>query len=216
MKRMIRAAAAAAILVGGLGSLGCVHTGKSDEDCRYRNWVDPCYPERYNHAARQAVIAPFAQQVQNGHVLNQTVFNWYFEYASDKLTPAGMEKLDSIARTRPSPDPRIFLQTARDLPPNLDAAKIVAARTDLDLKRAAAVQKYLASEPAFAPVAYEIFVHDPAVPGINAEMGLRSYNGSFQGYRGNISGSTGGAGAGVISTGGGTSLTAPPATGTGR
>ena len=214
MKRMIRAAAAAAILVGGLGSLGCVHTGKSSEDCRYRNWVDPCYPERYNHAARQAVIAPFAQQVHNGHVLNQTVFNWYFEYASDKLTPAGQEKLDSLARTRPAPDPRLYLQTARDLPPNLDPAKVVAVRTDLDLKRAAAIQKYMASQPAFAPVAYEIFVHDPAVPGINAEMGLRGYNGSFNGYRGGIAGSAGATG--VIGTGGGTSLTAPAATGTGR
>ena len=37
-------------------------------------------------------------------------------------------------------------------------------------KRAAAVQKYLATVPSFAPVSYEIFVHNPATPGINAEF----------------------------------------------
>src|SRR5439155_11766631 len=85
MNRMIRAALAAAILTGGLGSIGCVHTGGSGGcgsagggdrdagDC-LRNFIDPCYPERYQHAARGAVVAPFAQQVYNGHVLNQTIW----------------------------------------------------------------------------------------------------------------------------------------------
>src|SRR5262245_49955435 len=108
MNRMIRAAAAAAILTSGLGSIGCVSTGSCGSgscgggalgghrgaargeghgalgDC-YRNFIDPCYPERYEHAARQAVLAPFAQQVHNGHVLNQTIWNYYFEAGSDKL-----------------------------------------------------------------------------------------------------------------------------------
>ncbi len=68
MTRFIRAASAAAILTSGLCSLGCVTGGGKTHGDAYRNAVDPCYPERYNHAARQAVLAPFAQQVHNGHV----------------------------------------------------------------------------------------------------------------------------------------------------
>jgi hypothetical protein len=235
MKRMIRAAAAAAILVSGLGSVGCVSTGTTGcgsggcgggtggagvagargeghgplGDC-YRNWVDPCYPERYNVAARQAVLAPFGQQVFNGHVMNQTVYNYYFDFGSDVLTPAGIEKLNSLARVRPAPDPRIFIQTARDLPSNLDPAKAEVARVDLDAKRAATVLKYMANQPAFAPITYEILVHDPIVPSIYSEFGSFAFRGSQQGYRGNVSGG----GTGVLGTGsGGGSLTAPPTSG---
>ena len=62
------------------------------------------------------MLAPFAAQVNNGQVLNQTVWNWYFETGTDKLTPAGRTKLDSIAQTRPQPDGReLYLQAARDV-----------------------------------------------------------------------------------------------------
>ena len=127
------------------------------------NAVEPCFPERYNHAARQAVIAPFAQQVNNGHYLTQTVWNYHFEAGTDKLTPAGLKKLDSLARTRPAPDPKVYIQTARDL--TAPVGTLADLRTDLDAKRAAAVQKYLAAQPAIgAPIAYEVYVHDAAVP----------------------------------------------------
>ena len=55
-----------------------------------------------------------------------------------------MDKLDQIARRRPHPDPRVFLQTARDMA--YDAGKPEDTRpsgTELDTKRVAAVQKYL-------------------------------------------------------------------------
>jgi hypothetical protein len=228
MNRMIRAATAVALLTAGLGSVGCVSTGSCGSgNCgggiggargargeghgpigdHGRNFIDPCYPERYGHAARQAVLAPFAQQVHNGHVLNQTIWNYYFEFGTDVLTPAGAEKLISLARVRPAPDPKLFLQTSRDLPPNVDPAKIADARYELDAKRAVAIQKFLASQPTFVPITYEIFVHDPATPGINAEMSSGAYRGSIQGYRGNI---TGGAGIGALGTGGSTNLTVAP------
>jgi hypothetical protein len=221
---MIRAATAAAILTCGLASVGCVSTGstgcggstgaygngKGNCGDHYRNFVDPCYPERYEYAARQAVIAPFAQQVHNGYVMNLTIWNYYFETGSDKLTLAGYEKLDSLARVRPGPDSKLYLQTARDLPANTDPAKAPDLRADLDVKRATAIQKYMSSQPAFGgPVAYEIYVHDATPTGINAEMGLRAYNGSFQGYRGGVSGG----GTGVLGTGGATNLTTPTTSG---
>ena len=64
--------------------------------CPTANLVDPCYPERYNYhgpAGGQAALAP---QVQNGHVLDQTIWNYYFEPGTDKLTrrpgPPGLHR----------------------------------------------------------------------------------------------------------------------------
>lgn len=215
MTKSLRATCAVAILTAGLGSVGCVGTGTTRESTlgdRYRNYVDPCYPERYNHAARQATLAPFAQQVHNGHVLNQTIYTYQFEYGTDKLNPSGMAKLDSIARTRPAPDPRLYLQAATDDIPVTDANadKVVEQRTELDAKRAAAIQKYLAAVPTFAPVNYEVLVHNPATPGIYSEFGVSAYRSSAQGYTGSAAG--GGAGNGSLSTGGGgANLTTAPA-----
>ncbi|AWM36779.1 hypothetical protein GobsT_53680 [Gemmata obscuriglobus] len=217
MTKSMRAAAAAAILTAGLGSVGCVGTGshrggEATLGDRYRNYVDPCYPERYNHAARQATIAPFAQQVHNGHVLNQTIFTYNFEQGTDKLTPAGMAKLDSIARTRPAPDPKLYIQAATDdiLLTDANADKIVELRAELDAKRAAAVQKYLATVPTYVPVQYEIAVHNPATPGVNAEFATGAYRTSAQNYSG-ARGSGSANGAAIGTGGGGTSLTTPPA-----
>ncbi|MBN9122534.1 MAG: hypothetical protein J0I06_25875, partial [Planctomycetes bacterium] len=187
MNRMFRAAAAAALLTSGLGSVGCVHTGGDGHGVigdKWRNAVDPCYPERYSHAARQAVIAPFAQQVANGHFLNQTIWNYYFEAGTDKLTPAGLQKLDSLARVRPAPDPKLYIQTATDLTiTDANAAKINDLRAELDGKRADAIQKYLAAVPAVAPVAYEVYVHNAPVPSIYADLSANAYRSSIQGYR---------------------------------
>jgi hypothetical protein len=215
MTKFIRAASAAAILTSGLCSAGCVtggHGGGSTIGDHARKYHDPCYPERYNHAARQAVLAPFAQQVHNGNVLHQTIYTYQFEDGSDKLTPAGMAKLDSIARARPV-DPKLFIQAATDLPlTDANAGKIVELRSELDAKRAASIQKYLASVPTYGPVNYEIHVHNPATPGISAEAAAGAYRGSLQDYSGGIGGG-GGAGGGSLSTGGGANLTAPPAAG---
>lgn len=228
MNRMMRAAAAAAILTSGLGSIGCVSTGNCGSGgCgsgsgvgaargdghgvlgdRYRNFIDPCYPERYNHAARQSVIYPFAQQVHNGQVLNQTIWNYHFEAGTDKLTPGGMEKLNALARTRPAPDPKLYIQAAVDVAlTDANADKINDLRADLDSKRAAAIQKYLSTVPAVAPVAYEVYVHNAPVPGVFADPVAGAYRASFLGYRGGI---TGAAGIGSLSTGGSTNLTVAP------
>jgi hypothetical protein len=200
MKRIIRVAATAAVLVSGLGSVGCMGTRESTLGDCYRKWCDPCYPERYNHAARQAVVAPFAQQVHNGHVLDQTLWNYHFETGTDKLNAGGMEKLDSIARTRPTPDSKLYIQAARDFAPSPD--KMAAAtRDELNTRRAAAIQRHMATQPM--PVPYEIFVHDPSVPGIRADFGGSAYTGSAQGYAGGL-----GAGrAAAAATGGGTNIT---------
>jgi hypothetical protein len=202
MSRYLRAAAAALLTAGGLGSLGCAHGDKPKATCEdhYRNWFDTNWPDRYDYAARQGVLAPFGQQVTNGHFLHQTVWNWYFEPGSDKLTPGGMDKLDSLARTTPGPDTKIYIQTARDLvvtPENTD--KIVAMRTDLDSRRAAAIQRYMGTQPGGA-IPYEIAVHDAPVPGMPGVFAGQSFRAQRTGY---VGGLTGGAGGNVTATGGG-------------
>jgi hypothetical protein len=115
MNRYIRAVAAAAILSGGLGSAGCANGPRPTVEDRYRNAWDESWPERYNYAARESVTAPFAQQVATGHFIDQTVWNWYFVPGSEKLTQGGLEKLDTLCRSTPSADPRLYIQTARDI-----------------------------------------------------------------------------------------------------
>jgi hypothetical protein len=184
MNRYTRAAAAALLMVGGLGSLGCVTTGKGGGS-RYRNAVDPSWPDRYNYAAREAVMAPFAQQVANGHFEERTLWNWYFEPGSDRLHPAGMAKLDAISR-RPN-DNKLFLQYAGDLPLTPDnAATIVDQRHELTAKRAAIVRQYLATKPGTPE--YDIAVHNGAMPSIYAPFSVNAFRGQRAGYVGGIQG----------------------------
>ena len=222
MSRLFRAAMIAALLPAGLASVGCVHTTGSDcgaggcgagaggADCgaRYRNWVDVSWPDRYNYAARQAVVAPFAQQAANGHFLNQTLWNFYFEPGTDRLTAGGMEKLDSLAHATPGPDPRIYLQHAQDIgatPDNL--AKLGGMRTDLDARRAAAVRRYMASSFG-PPIEYEVLVHDAPTPKLYGVFAGNAFRGQQLGYVGGIN-----ARSINISSVGGSASGPPPGTG---
>src|SRR5262249_1490501 len=57
MNGFIRKSAAAVCMTGGLALTGCHHLD---------DYVDPCYPERYQYAARQNIKAWFAPQINNG------------------------------------------------------------------------------------------------------------------------------------------------------
>lgn len=148
-------------LAGGLAGLGGC-------EC-YRNLVDPCWPDRYAYAARQEVCQGFVGQVNNGHVLDQTVWNYHFEAGSERLTPGGMKHLANLARRRPCPDARIYLQTAQDVPFDPAAPeKFVDARNNLDNQRVEAIQKYLNAQTAERPVPWLVAVHDPHEVGLAA------------------------------------------------
>jgi len=183
MKGFMKASLAVACLAGTVGCMG----GE-----RYRNLIDPCQMERYGAQARQEVISSFAPQVQNGRILDQTIWNWQFEAGTDKLNPSGMFKLDSLVRRRPEPDPRIFIATARDI--GYDTEKPDAygeARRDLDSKRAEAIQKYMAAQTAGRPMTFDILIHDPkdpGMPGISARAGWASQIGNYSGQLGTTGG----------------------------
>jgi hypothetical protein len=107
--------------------------------------------------------------VNNGHVLDQTIWNHHFEAGTDKLTGGAKEHLAYLARRRPAPNPTVFLQTAQDVvydPENPD--KFVETRNSLDQRRIQAIQKYLTAQTANRPVPFEIVVHDPAEVGMSA------------------------------------------------
>jgi hypothetical protein len=173
MKRFMTKLLTGAFLAGGVMATGChsVHSlhgmgGCADGDCTYCG--DPCWPDRYANEARAATVASFQPQVENGHVLDQTIWNMHFDYGTDRLNGAGMDKLDQLARRRPHPDTKLYMQTARDIP--YDAANpsdYSAKRNELDTKRITAIQKYLAATLTGRPANFDIQVHDPAYPGID-------------------------------------------------
>ena len=170
MNGFIKATVAGLCLGTGFTTLvGCDH---------YRQIVDPCWPERYNAEARLSVRDTFGAQAHNGHVLDQTVWNYQFEVdartgmGTDKLTVAGMEHLKYLARRQPVPDPNLFLQTAQDVAgaATMPLDKLAQTRSDLDNKRVAAIQKYMASLVCGRShaTAFDVAIIDPPEVGIAA------------------------------------------------
>jgi hypothetical protein len=151
----------------------------------YYHCVDPCYPERYDAVAHYNVNVAFAAQVNNGHVLDQTVWNTDFEAGTDKLTPGGLYHLAILARRRPHPDCKIYLQTAQDIDYNPNAPDVFTShRVDLDAQRVQAIMKYLQAQTAARPVAWDVVVHDPGEVGLSAvpvAATIVQRDGSFRG-----------------------------------
>ena len=176
MTNLTRHALAGMVLAGAIGTCGCKTLG----DC-----VDPCWPERYNFKARQEVISAFAPQVQNGHILDQTLYNTAFVAGTDELTNIGRDQIDTLVRRRPAPDPRIFLATARDLSYDpVNPGNYIEGRRTLDNSRAASVQRYLAAQTAGRPMQFEVVVHDPMPVGEHADpanKSIRLWQQSFTG-----------------------------------
>lgn len=160
-----------------------------------RELYDRCYPERYAALARREVNLAFTPQVQNGHVLDQTVWNHYFDAGTDRLNPLGQSQLQYIARRRPTPDTTVYLATANDL--GYDAAcpeRYAGARQELDTLRVASVQKYLTALNAGRPATYQVLVHDPGDVSIHTAPAGSSVIQMYGRYRGGLP-STGGGGA---------------------
>jgi hypothetical protein len=201
---------------GGSGYSGCSGCAGCDGHgfggCQvYRNLVDPCYPQRYEFMARREVNAAFIPQVQNGHVLDQTIWNWMFEPGTDRLTTGGLAHLAYIARRRPCPDTVVYLQTAQDVVYDPAAPdRMVTGRQDLDVKRSQAIERYLVAQTA-GHVVPQVIVHDPAEVGQAAipvgftvqQMYFRSRGGLQGGAGGNVVGGAGAVGGGGTGTGAG-------------
>ena len=187
-----------------IGASGLVLLAASGGCYTMGDFMDCCWPERYEFMARQEVNEGFATQAQNGHILDQTVFNYDFEYdiekgvGTDRLTPAGREHLLYILRRRPHPDCHVFLQTAHDVVYDPAAPeKFTLDRQNLDARRIQAIQTYLAAEGAGRALDFQVVVHDPADPGISAIPAGVSIQRMYGGAQGILGGGVGGGGAGV-------------------
>jgi len=128
-----------------------------------------------------------ASQVRNGHILEQTVWNYEFDPGTNRLTPGGMEHLAYLARRRPTPDTCIYLQVAE--PPDVmfdpkAPEKYAEARAKLDNDRVLAVQSFLGAETAGRNLTFTVVLHDPAEVGMNAGNALRSIIASQAGAQG--------------------------------
>jgi hypothetical protein len=195
------------------GLLACA-AAATGSGCCYRDVVDPCWPERYNYVARQEVNAAFAPQVQNGHVLDQTVWNYHFIPGSEQLTAGGLEHVAYLARRRPCPDQVVYVQTAQDV--LYDAAnpdRLQQVRQDLDARRVAAVHKFLNVQTVGRPTDFQVLIHDPAETGISGAYGNVAQKGMIGRARGGLQtggsggGASGGGGAGGASATGGAGTT---------
>jgi uncharacterized membrane protein YgcG len=199
MKGFMNKTLLASLCAGVLGAVGgcdtCLH-----------NLYDPCYPQRYEHMSAQEVNDLTAPQVQNGHVLDQTVWNFHFEPGTEKLTAGGLDHLAYLARRRPTPDTMIYLQAAQDIaydPANPD--KFAQARFDLDGKRIASIQKYLNAQTSGRHLDFQVVVHDPAEVGIAATPAGTSVQRIYSSSQGTLTtgASGGGASGGGSPSGGG-------------
>ncbi len=201
MKGLIRKAALALCCVAGAGGVGCV---------TYHDLVDPCYPARYNAEAAHEVYAASGPQINNGHVLDQTIWAYDFEPGTDRLTPGGWEHLDIIARRRPQPDPIVYLQAAQlgVLVEGADVAydpdkpdQSMAKRQELDAKRVVAIQKFLGTQTDGRRGDFQVLVHDPSPVGVPDVWGVTEFGAMVGRVRGGLPTGGGSAGGGAPPTG---------------
>jgi hypothetical protein len=198
MKGLIRKAAVVFGCAVGASGVGCdtlpTQCGNGADRC-CKDLYDRCYPERYWQIARKEVNRGFTPQVVNGHVLDQTVWNHFFEPGTDKLTPGGQTHLQYLSRRRPQPDCTVYLATALDI--GYDPAcpeRYAGARQELDALRVAAVQKYLTALNAGRHSEFQVLIHDPGDVTIAAFPAGVAIQQMYGRYRGGLGGAGGGGG----------------------
>jgi hypothetical protein len=185
-----RKASAVALACGGLAAAGGCYTCK--------DLYDPCWPQRYTYSARELVRGHLAPQVTNGHILDQTVWNYHFEPGRAALTLGGMDHLAYLARRRPCPDSTIYLQVAQDIAYDPAAPEaLVEARNKLDADRMQSIQNYLQAQTAGREVVFHIVRHDPpdvTISAVPIGVSVRQMQATSQGVRTIAASGTGGTG----------------------
>jgi hypothetical protein len=187
---------------GGCPTGACGSGGKGDKSpsakdlTGYNNYglYDRCWYQRYTNLAHRAVNRAMTPQVQNGHVLDQTVWNHMFEPGTDLLNPMGQAHLQYVSRRRPEVDRTVYLATAMDL--QYDPAcpeRYAGARQELDSLRVAAVQKFLVALNAGRCSDFQVLLHDPADVSVSTQGPAFSVQQMYSRYRGGLGGAGGGA-----------------------
>lgn len=186
---------------GGCGAMGVAHKhgaagcpgGVDDPNPGCKDLYDRCWPQRDSNLSHRAVNRAFTPQVQNGHVLDQTIWNQHFECGTARLNPAGLAQLQQISRRRPEVDRTVYVATSLDL--EYDPAcpdRYCGARQELDGLRVAAVQKYLVGLNCGRCQDFQVLVHDPADVTLHSNAVSRTVMGMYGQFRGGIGGGGGG------------------------
>jgi hypothetical protein len=174
----------ALVCAGGVASIVAGCCGDSKRLCDY---YDNCWLRRNGTQAEQSVLTTFGAQVNNGHVLDQTVWTYHFEPGTANLTQGGLDHLSYLARRRPEPDPKLYLQTAQDVKYDpVVPEKFATERGKLDEARKEAILRYLTAETAGRPVAFEVAVHDPSAVGMPAPAAEKAIRENYQSYKGSM------------------------------
>jgi hypothetical protein len=171
----------------------------------YKDVVDPCYPQRYNYMSEREVYGAIAPQVANGHMLDQTVWNYHFDAGTDRLNAMGLDHLAMLARRKPQADPLLFLQTAQSDVSYDPAApeRMAEQRQELNNKRIAAVRQFMTAQTAGKGYDFQVVVIDPSeigLPAIPVNTMNQQYNSRFKGgLTGGGASASGGGGAAATS-----------------
>ena len=130
---------------------------------------DHCWPEQYGRESQRRIYVPLGQQLLNGQKLEGTLWEHYFETSDDltdlgtraTLNPAGESRLRYLARKRPYPVTNLQMQTSFN--------------NDLDARRIAAVQEYLATVTMGNGVAWNVELANLGEPrGLFGQEGPKS------------------------------------------
>ena len=157
-------------VAAGLGLVGC---------CGYAtSWIPATPTLQYAWHARKSASA-FTPQIQNGHVLDQTVWNWHFETdekdpnIGPTLNAAGMENLNYLVRRRRAPTRRSTWRPPRSSRPTTSGASgELCRRTAASWTRTARSpsRSTWTAQTAAAVVERSMSsVHDPAEPYLPAD-----------------------------------------------
>jgi hypothetical protein len=177
LRRTITTTAWAGALLGVLSITGCYGT--------FHEVVDPCYPERYNCKAREAVAEARQMQIQNGLMYEQTLYAHHFNPGEGLLNPGGVSHLSRLANRRPAAETTIYLQTAQNSY-DLDYKKpeeYANKRKELDEKRKTEIVNFLKQERP--DLTFTVVVSNPAKLGMSGAEGgasIRDIRSSSRGY----------------------------------
>ncbi len=192
MTRTVRTVAVVLLGLGAVGAIGCSSSrpGLQSDFQQVNN--NNSWPERNGYLSRQAVLHPFETQMNNAKVGNDVLMNGYFEAGGEKLNPVGRDKLDQLARKMPAPNSTIYLQSSNDVAYDEKAPeKAIAARSDLDNKRAQAVLAYLSTRPSARGTNFEVQPVDIGEAAMNSAGPSASVRGLPAQYRSTLAGQAG-------------------------
>ncbi len=162
---------------------------------------DNCWLERYSYQAKQSEMQTFDAQVNNGHVLDQTVFAYHFD-ARHGQADQGRPGAPGLPGAAPSsarpedlfadgPGPALRLGRA-------GAIQQRSQRTGLQARGGDSA--FLNADTAGRPMAFEVIVHDAPTPGLATQPIGNAVQRHYDSFTGSLATGTAAGGGGGAAT----------------